>query len=291
MATRELESHPYLSDSKSATDVLWAIDLTEDPRYRQLWLQLAAMPAEQAAALGLPAGGTASPMGYWFYPADGAGAAPPGILVVRVYICPGEEVHADPHLVAAPLKRFVVTRSWRAPKGEGNQLTLLMGMAEAHVFATRMAWDAMSEAILLALGQYWRFHRVELELQRLGALARDARRHAVMPTLKTWQRQRQSADCDREIRDLVDDWAHFEGALCDPARYCSSQPVVEDYTRLAEQLGLQGWAERLDDRIEIVEAHWEMATERFLHYKLFIWGLAVEFVIIVLLIAMYFRWR
>ncbi len=98
----------------------------------------------------------------------------------------------------------------------------------------------MSEAILLAVTQYWRFYWIEHELERLGALARDARRHAVMPTLATWRRERQFAAWDRQVRDLVDDWVHFEGLLFDPSRYCSSQVVIEEYRDLSEKLGLGG---------------------------------------------------
>ena len=276
-----------MSDRVPAT-VVWAMDLTTQPGYRDLWFPGGATSSEQTSPAGLPGSGVASPMGYWLYTRDGVKEIPRGLLVVRVH------TRSDPLIATAtPGRARHTTRpartvSLRARAIKDSEILLIVGTEEAHVFATRIAWDAMSEAILLAVTQYWRFHCVELELERLGALARDAGRHAVMPNLATWRQGRQLAAWDRQVRDLVYDWVHFAGPLSDPSQYCSSEIVLEEYHDLSEGLGLEGWAERLDDLVEVVAESWEMITEKLLHYKLFVWGLILELIVIGLIAGLYF---
>ncbi len=227
-------------------------------------------------------------MGYWLYPADGATQIPPGLPVVRVHARSEPLIATSMPGPARPTTRPARTVSLRARAVKDGEISLIVGTDEAHVFATSMAWEAMSEAILLAVTQFWRFHSVERELERLGALARNARRHAVMPSLATWRQGRQLAAWDRQVRDLVYDWVQFAGPLYDPSRYCSSEVVLEEYLSLSETLGLEGWAERLDDLVDVVAESWETITEKLLHYKLFVWGLILELIVIGLIAGLYF---
>jgi hypothetical protein len=275
-----------MSDSPPAIAVFWAKDLTKQAGYRELWSDDCAPPNERNQTVGLPAGGAASPMGYWIYPADSDAPVPPQMLVVRVH------ARSEPGLAATKLHRagspprLAGTVSLRIPAMKDGEITLVVGIEEAQVFASQAAWEAASEAILLAIAQYWRFCQMEQEFQHLGKLARAARNDAVMPNLGTWWHHRQIVACDREVRNLVEDWVHFEGLLSDPARYCSSEAAIETYCGLSQGLGLEGWAQRLDDSIEVVAESWEMITEKLLHYKLFVWGLILELVIIGLLAGM-----
>ncbi len=77
--------------------------------------------------------------------------------------------------------------------------------------------------------------------------------------------------------------------MSDPARYCSSETAIDVYYDLSQGLALEGWARRLDNSIEVVAKTWEMIIEQLLHYKLYVWGLILELVIISLLSGTFLR--
>ncbi len=81
-------------------------------------------------------------MGYWLYSANGAEAIPPGMLVVRVHPRPEPSVASAPPGPAGHTTRLARTVALRARAVNDGETALTVGAEEAHVSATRVAWDA-----------------------------------------------------------------------------------------------------------------------------------------------------
>lgn len=262
----------------------YARDIALRPEYHELWMSESGIQSDGISNAGLPAGGFASPMGFWFYPATTPEA--PGDtyqIVVR------ERAERTSALNALPRRTVRGRRLTRTVtyKGKEGEITLVVGQDSAQVFTSRPAWEQLSEAVFLMVAQYWQYCVIEARLSHLAKLARQDRSHAIMPRMKTWINQKTLLANDRAVQDLLQDWSYFAGMLSDPAHYSTSESTIEAYLDFAEHLDMEGWSERIDDRFEVVEGTYEMVTEKLFHYKMAIWSLVLEIVIIAIIAHSY----
>jgi hypothetical protein len=221
-------------------------------------------------------------MGYWFSAVDPSEESEGPCLIIH---SPAEGATAP---AAGPRRgrrpgRLAQTVVLDAPKKQDGPLVLAVGPAGAEVFTSPAAWEALSEPVLLVVAQYFRFRAVEQALVRVEEEARRDHPHAVSAGLRTWRHQRRLVANTCEILDLASDWMHFSGLYTDPARYCTSDRAAEEYATLADALDFEGWCERIDDKLETVQATYEAIADKLFHYKLFAWGMALEAAIVVLI--------
>jgi hypothetical protein len=271
-----------LAEAASALLELFALDLTGLPASRGLWAATGDGDATDTAAL--PPEGFASPMGFWFYRGHAAGLSADAsrrITISEKPITGGmEEPSARPSGRLGRARRCV---TWKALHTKDGEVSLTIGPMRAQVVAGHAAWEAIAEPVLLVIGQWWRFEAVDEALERLLQQARGDHLHASMPSRRAWWMQRRLTETDRQIRDLVQDVAQFAGPLWDPTRYCTSPRGAETYRMLADELDLEGWSARIDEMLEIVTQTYETIVEKILHYKLFVWGIVLEVLILVLI--------
>src|SRR5438270_12336243 len=90
MSATESRSDPRNGASRIAfARTITAIDITGDPELRGLWFPGQDAPADLAARAKLPAGGFASPLGYWLVAHDALAPLPGDGLRLAV-AAPGE---------------------------------------------------------------------------------------------------------------------------------------------------------------------------------------------------------
>jgi len=264
-------------------DDLVAIDLTGEGH--EGW---SAAEAEAGrAALGLPSQGFASPWGYWFCPA-GAIAAVPEAFRVSVRDpsdLPGTTNRRIRSGVSGPPRVLEVDDV--APSGE--TIVIVVDGPSVEVFVSPAAWRQASEAILFAVAQHARFAAAEQRFMELQKRARRDYRHATSASIASLRQRQRLTRQATAVRHAVSDWVYFEGPGSDPWNNCSTETSAELATTLASELDVEGRAERLDEVVEDVENTYEVISDKLFHYRLFMWGLALEVIIILLLIALIFR--
>jgi hypothetical protein len=230
-----------------------AIDLLGDAQYRPLW-----RPSNGAGAgvpAGLPAGGRASPAGYWLVVEESG--QDQGRLNVAVRL--DAQAHAD----GRPLPRVAVELDRMAPNRRATRLEVEVRPDSARLDVDAWAWPLLSDGALLAVTQCWRFSQIDRQLDELEAwlAAEDPARPGVLRRLSP-RRRAVLRDRDRGLRRLVLDLPHFEGPLTDPGAYLASPQARRAYRVLARRLGLSAWRDRIDERVEVIEASVASAIER-----------------------------
>jgi len=288
MTLSETRLPTFTDRSPSPERELAALDITTEPRWRSVWWSAADSEGLETVPPDLPAGGFASPWGYWFGPPGGADGASTAF---------GVTVH-DPSefSAAAPLRRSGPRHTGRVPRTitlstrghEADGVRLVIGDTAALVFARSPLWEGLAEPVLLAVAQHHRYSAME---RTFVALQNEARRdllHTATAGFQTVRQGRRLVETARTVCELVSDWTYFAGSCADPFRTCSSEESVEVYTQLAEELDFDGWAERIDDMAEDVEGTYELISDKLFHYRLFLWGMGVEAVVIGLIAGLLF---
>jgi hypothetical protein len=272
------------------TRCLRAVDLWPDPAYRPLWKGDRPFDDEGAPPAGLPADGSASRMGYWLSPHPGSTPQAPGALTVT-FTAHGEGAGPLPDALARSphgrhaCARPVQTVRVKSPSAGEGDVILAIGPGGARVTTTPAAWKTLSEPVMLAACQYWRFAALDAEIARLTELAHGDLDHSNMPGVGTLKAHRRVVRAARDARALMLDLPHFEGPLTDPFPYCSSERSAQVFENLAEKLRLEEWCELIDERAEAVEDAYEALTEKLFEYKNFAWEAVLETLIIVILLA------
>ncbi len=229
--------------------------------------------------------GFVSPLGFAFRPPTSS-EQPLDDIHIAVH------EHAEPAAVAEAERRrragvgMVRTVSMTGSKGRHGGLTLVVGIDGADVFANEATWKALGEAVLLVVAQYARYARVEHQFLTLQNQAFADHRHATRAGLATLRDRTRLIDESCLVRDQVGDWIAFGGPSADPRRSCSSELGIEAYGELSEELGLDEWAKGIDDIVVDVEQTYEAISDKLLHYRLFMWGVVMEIVIIVLIVGL-----
>ena len=260
--------------------VLHALDLTRPVDGRIVWSPAEIGGPTEMSTRGLPDPGVMSPMGFWF---SGTGVAGGGTdaRTVRVF----EPSRSGDARVAGNERSGGAGRFSRHVVVDvgGSVVSLTIGPEAARVATSRTAWESMEEALLLAFGQWWRFYDVDEALGQLLRQTRRDQRHASMPSLRTLLEGRRLARVDSQIRALLADYAQFADVLYDAGRHCTTPEAAEAYGALSAGLDLDGWSERIDERAAIVATTYEVIVDKLMHYKLFVWGIALEVLIVVLI--------
>jgi hypothetical protein len=269
---------------------LTAIDLLPEPRWREFWFSEETPGPGGEVRDELPAEGFASPWGYWFCPSgslDGADGAfevsvhePSEFEPLRRVVEQGSPIRAGDRMAQEV-----------SLNGRGNRasLRILMKPDRAYVFADTKTWENLREPALLVVAQYARYSSIEQAFVNLQGKARRDYRHGVTAELGSIRQHRRLVEDAQHVRSSVSDWAYFAGPCSDPARICSSVASYEAYCSLVEGFDLGEWSESIDAIVEDVEQSYEALSDKLFHYRLFVWGMAAEAVIIALIIALIVR--
>ena len=230
---------------------------------------------------GLPAGGSANPMGFWIAPVSSVSEAADPALTISVYDKGSKPEAAPPHVWnTANVVRAPQSTSIKAAGVRDGEITIHISPAGVIVLANPAAWEACSEVIRLTVSQYWRFLELERTFEAYGPIVRHIHSLASKSTVKSWVQQKDLLKLDLEIRNRIQDIPLFDGLLSDPYRYLSSEREVELYWELFEELSLEGWCERIDENVEITAQTVEVVLDKLFHYKLFALSMAVEICIV-----------
>jgi hypothetical protein len=266
--------------------LIQVIDLTGQPERRALWRSRAAACRDVRLVPGLPDGGRASPMGYWLTSAaDPAAFGPDDLRILRRDPADGQATSDDRVALARPGGRPVQNVRVKALNTGDGDLFLTVGPRGAQVVSSEAAWRTLSEPVLLAVCQYWRFCAIDVEIDRLTELAYADVGPATMPSVAALRDRRRLAANAQAVRALVIELPHFEGCLTDSLSYVSSERSAQVYENLVEKLRLEEWCEAIDERAEAIEDMYEAVTEKLFEYRNFAWEALLETVIIVILLG------
>lgn len=273
----------------AAVDDLVAIDLTVAGHQRGLWLSGAAAPESGSKPpSGLPADGFVSPWGFLFYPAI---SVTDGQQAFRVSVQDPssrrrrntKSVHRG--RVGGPPRIVEVDKV--IPTDEN--MTIVIDGDQVEVFVSPTTWRQVSEGILFAVAQYFRYTRTEQAFVELQHQARHDYGHATSAGVASLHQRWRLAGQATAVRHAVSDWVYFEGPGSDPWNSCSTEVSAELASALAADLDIDGRAQRIDEVVEDVENTYEVISDKLFHYRLFMWGIILEAVIIALLIGLIFR--
>jgi hypothetical protein len=163
-------------------------------------------------------------------------------------------------------------------------MLLTIGPSFAHVAATESAWALLSEPIILAVCQVWRFQAIDGELDGLTRSALENLDYANAPGLASLRKSSRLMGLGLKTRAAIVDVTYFQKPLTDPFAFFDSRLSVRTYHRLAERLGLEGWSDSIDHRAEVVEATFEAITEKLYHLKSHAHDVVLEVIIVVILL-------
>jgi hypothetical protein len=274
-----------------ALKALRALDLTPRPGARALWMSTTRGHGTTTApaAADLPQPGFASPMGFWL-------TEVPEIVAestVSPYLIRFESpstaaaqaaMETSPAAAVKP-RRPDQTVRLKPPHAGDGELVLKLSTAGVRIITTDAAWKALSEPVLLAIGIYWRFLAIEEELDRLTEQAHADVDHATMPGGPTWKDRRGLIARARAVRAFILDLPHFQGPITDPFPYCSTERSAQTFAGLAEKLHLEMWCELIDERVEVIEDAYEVATEKLMEFRHFVYEAGLEVLIVLILLG------
>jgi hypothetical protein len=229
---------------------LGAVDLAA-PHYARIpWRELRTTSSSLATFdLGLPTGGRASPIGYWFSPVD---TFLQGAATHRIEIRPlGDEPSVEDRRPMRTARLF-----FRPPSNSEivSEVLIEVSRDTARIRLDESAWAVGGEALLLAVSQCWRFAWIDAQLGGVTNWLRA--NHARLDGLRPCGRAlRQAlAGHERGFRALILDLPGYEDPLTDPAGYFESPQSARLYRLVCKKLGLHGWRARVDERVEVIEA-------------------------------------
>jgi hypothetical protein len=132
---------------------------------------------------------------------------------------------------------------------EGREAAISVAEKRADVVIDDSDWERHETAIVHALAQAWRFLQIDETLGSLEEALRDGHR---TPT-----RQHQ-----RMLSKLLLNLPRYEKPLTDPLGVFATREQAQIYRKIARALGLPGWRNHIDERVEVVEALLGSAIER-----------------------------
>ncbi len=260
------------------------VDLTRSPEHRALWKP--GRGPRPSPDHKLPEPGFALPMGFWLTEAVGPASDEPHPFTIRFepFGTPASPAVPRTGTSSGPQRPEQTVRLKPPQVGDGD-LVLKISSDGVRITTSDAVWKALSEPVLLAVGQYWRFLTVEAEIDRLTEEAFGDLDHATLPRLSTLKQRNRLIANAKAVRALVLDLPHFEGPLTDPFPYCSTELAAQTYLALAEKLRLEEWCELIDERAEAIEDTYESVSEKLLEFKNFSWEAVLEILIVVILLC------
>ncbi len=246
-------------------------------------------PYELVAQHSLPRRGFASPMGFWFAPAEDWASPPPYRLELAPSRRPGAMIRAGagiPGAAEGRRLRVVVVGASRpgASSGPPPRMALEVASRSARIEVDEAAWPEAREASLLAVATCWRLEALDGALDRLTDDARMmlGRRSRTGPARLAGRGPSWRA-LHHDGQALILDLPEFEGPLTDPARFVPSREMARLYRRLCRGLGLFAWRDRIDERAEVLEGILETLSTGRDHRQSIALQVALEILIIALL--------
>jgi hypothetical protein len=243
-------------------------------------------PYELISRHRLPRRGFASPLGFWFAPAEDWASPPPYRLEVAPTRRPGARVHTGNGMpgIAEGRRLGIVVAPPRRPGAPGDPpppMALEVAGRSARIEVDEASWPEARAAGLLVVATCWRLEALDGALDRLTDRAR-----------MTLERQGRSAPArrdepswralHRDAHALILDLPEFEGPLTDPASFLPSREAARLYRRLSGRLGLLAWRHRIDERAEVLEGLLEALSTRRDHRQ----AIALQIGLGVLIIAL-----
>jgi hypothetical protein len=263
-----------------------AIDITADPALRGLWFPGHGLPADRAALAALPAGGTASPLGYWLVARDGlaprTGRGPRLVVTAPDTELPELGLDCGDSLGAGRRSRTQTVRM-KGPGPDGGKLVVTIGPGCAHVSAQESAWEALREPLILAICQVWRFQAIDAELEELTRSALENLAYANAPNLASLRQSGRLMGMGMKTRAAIVDVTYFQKPLTDPLAYFDSRRSARVYRLLADRFGLDDWSDTIDQSAEVVEGTFETITEKLYHLKSHAHDVVLEVMIVAIL--------
>ena len=223
-------------------------------------------------------------MGYWFYPIADGETSVGGYYLQRI-----DKNEKVTDFIPTEKGRVLRVLSIKGPSARDGELTFAIGQKSAIISSSEGSWQGLVEPVLLTIGQYWRFHSMERELFKLSEQVRTDKIFASAPGIIGLFKENELVARDRSVRDFTADWIYFSGLLTDPGSFCSSEKSVDAYLAVSEKLDIEGWCERLDEMVSMVVGAYETITDKIFHYKLFLWGIILEVIIIFLIAKAYYK--
>jgi hypothetical protein len=289
MSSVESSADPrHVVNGNPPTRTITAIDITGNPALRGLWFPGHGTATDRDATAALPDGGVASPLGYWLVTQEGLG--PPADDALSLVVTPpgvappafAAKSDAAPHAGRRARTQTVTIRALSPTDGD---LTVKIGPRFAHVTATESAWKALSEPVILAVCQVWRFLAIDAELDNLTRNALENLDYANVPGLASLPQSRRLMGLGLKSRAAIVDITYFQKPLTDPFAYFDSTRSARVYRRLAQRLGLDDWSNSIDHRAEVVEGTFETITEKLYHLKSHAHDVVLEVIIVVILMT------
>ena len=180
--------------------------------------------------------------------------------------------------------RATLSAKLKASSNSDGELTLTVWETGALVVASPATWLALSEPILLAICQCWRFHAFDATVDRMITEARGDLDHASMVVFSSFRQRSRLLANSKRIRELFLDLSHFAGPLTDPYAFLAGDKHVETYRSLVGKLHLEEWSESIDERAEGIDDTYASVTEKLNEFRNFLGGSSLEILIIVILV-------
>jgi PAS domain-containing protein len=272
---------------------LQALDLTKIRGADDLWRSRRATTRPAVNHVKLPDDGFASPMGFWFAPAESWGKTV--VTPLRVEVCNTDEQDGE----APGGKDRLFSPDWlyssrRAQLGLKSKRTQSVGSiprliididpCAARIRVAPEAWASISNIVLLVVAQYWRFVAITHLLDDIADWVRgDLHRHRFINLIHR-RRSRELRAHRRVLQALILDLPDFELLLTNPTGYLSPGRPIRLYRALVAQLGLKAERRALDERVEVVEAVLDSLADSLNHLQALAFQIALELAIVTLLL-------
>jgi hypothetical protein len=278
-----------------ATLTLVAVDLARSEEHNLLWRkQKTAVRPSREFYPGLPRGGLATAVGYWF--AETKDSLRPDAFRVDVMPPGDREAGAEPEAESAvtrgtPERRHFPTvivpggsyRGAACPPAAG--FSLQVGPNWARVGVEAAEWPSISPPVLLTVSLCWRLMSIVEWLDEITEDLRDSHRSPGGPWSRAGFRRRELGRHLRAVRSVVVDLPCFEGPLLDPQGYFATRRAARLFRVLVDRLELERWQSVIDERIEVVEATFEALAEERRHLDSLTWEIVLEVLILVALVG------
>jgi hypothetical protein len=221
--------------------------------------------------------GTFTPQGFWFTRSD----APGHTRLVEIYDFAQRPDESDPH-VERSSEALPDASAHKIRTCVYSDIMLRVTPHAAEVFVTEKRWNSLQYTVLASVAQCWRFFAIHEELDRLEQALRGA--GPVTPRLRDWLSpgiRRETKDISRALRLLLLDLPRSEAAMTDHRGMFESGLRARQFRRLVRGLGLAGWRNHIDERVEVVETLINARVERQESHD----HLVLEVLIVVVILA------
>jgi hypothetical protein len=281
---------------------LYARDLSDLPEAANLWRPRQASASRAVDAdvpLLLPRDGFASPIGFWFAPAESwtEGAASLRVEVVKIdeFDRGGDQAGSGVRPAMDGLEKQYAHIELRAGRGHKvdvpsfapSTLSLEIDACSARICVASAAWPSVAPAVLVTVAQFWRLLAIERKLGDLTDWAHGElqQTRSVRAFLSRWRRLGEVRTRRQDLQSLILDLPVFEGPLTDPRGYLPTGRSLRIYRSLSARLGLARRRRLIDERVECVEAVFDSLAESADHFQALFVQLVLELMIVAALIV------